>query len=85
MTKLFSVATRGEPVQARPAVYAGRAEHIAALVARKPAPDPEHIAADPPPAAPEPWWRDEQRRIKAEMFGRAVRGEYPTLLAPAEN
>lgn len=84
MTKLFSVARLGEPSLPRPAVYEDRAAHIAALVARKPAPAPEHIAADPSPspspAAPEPWWRDAQRRTKAEMFGRAVRGEYHTRL-----
>ena len=88
MTKLFSVARRDDPSQPRPAVYAGRAEHIAALVARKPAPAPEHIAADPTPspspspspAAPEPWWREMRRQRTAEVFGMAARSEFPDRL-----
>lgn len=82
MTKLFSVARLGEPSQPRPAVYEDRAAHIAALVARKPAPAAEHIAADPSPspAAPEPWWREMRHQRSAEVFGMAARSEFPDRL-----
>ena len=80
MTKLFSVARRDDPSQPRLAVYAGRAEHIAALVARKPAPAPEHIAADPSPSPVEPWWREMCRKRNVEAFRLAVAGGFSDRL-----
>lgn len=78
MIKLFSVARRDDPSQPRPAVYAGRAEHITDIATQGATQESEPVS--PSRAPHEPWWREVQRASTAEVFRRAVAGDLPNKL-----